>query len=200
MSIVSLLPWGSFHHQPRHPHPLHPRPHFICCPHFRHLHCPRHCPWAAHLLSADAGAAAASCLPAEPLLPLVALYFIMADCYVIALAPAPSSHCCRSRGLTATGKCTTPSAAAVHGTATIPFVGIVQQNALLQYSSKCSKRNSFTHFPGTPVQGTYLTSNTVAGMGYSTILYEAGTQLKIPTRRGEMGLKLNNSAATGGHV
>jgi hypothetical protein len=32
----------------------------------------------------------------EPLLPLVALYFIMADCYVIALAPVPSSHC-RSR-------------------------------------------------------------------------------------------------------
>jgi hypothetical protein len=51
---------------------------------------------AAHLSSADAGATAASCPPAEPLLPLVALYFIMADCYVVALAPAPSSHC-RSR-------------------------------------------------------------------------------------------------------
>jgi hypothetical protein len=50
---------------------------------------------AAHLSSTDAGAPAASCLPAEPLLPLVALYFIMADCYVIALAPAPSSHCRR---------------------------------------------------------------------------------------------------------
>jgi hypothetical protein len=48
---------------------------------------------AARLLSADAGAAAASCPPAEPLLPLVALYFIMADCYIVALAPAPSSHC-----------------------------------------------------------------------------------------------------------
>ncbi len=31
------------------------------------------------------------------------------------------------------------------------------------------------HFPGTTVQGTYLTSNTVAGVGYSTILYEVGT-------------------------
>ncbi len=41
------------------------------------------------------------------------------------------------------------------------------------------------HFPGTTVQGRYLTSNTVAGMGYSTILYEVGTQLKIPTRKGE---------------
>jgi hypothetical protein len=47
------------------------------------------------------------------------------------------------------------------------------------------------HFPGTTVQGTYLTSNTVAGVGYSTILYEVGMQLKIPTRRGGMGLKLN---------
>ncbi len=41
------------------------------------------------------------------------------------------------------------------------------------------------HFPGTTVQGTYLISNTVAGVGYSAILYyEVGTQLKIPTRRG----------------
>ncbi len=56
------------------------------------------------------------------------------------------------------------------------------------------------HFPGTTVQGTYLTSNTVAGVGYSTIFYEVGTRLKIPTRRGGVGLKLNNSAATGGHV
>ncbi len=31
------------------------------------------------------------------------------------------------------------------------------------------------HFPGTTVQGTYLTSNTVARVGYSTILYEVGT-------------------------
>jgi hypothetical protein len=54
------------------------------------------CPPAAHLSSADAGATAASCLPVELLLPLVALYFIMADCYVIASAPASSSHC-RSR-------------------------------------------------------------------------------------------------------
>jgi hypothetical protein len=54
------------------------------------------------------------------------------------------------------------------------------------------------HFPETTVQGTYLTSNTVAGVGYRTILYEVGTQLKIPTRRGGMGLKLNNSAATCG--
>jgi hypothetical protein len=52
-------------------------------------------PLAARLSSsADAGATAASCLPAEPLLPFVALYFIMADCYVVASAPAPSSHCC----------------------------------------------------------------------------------------------------------
>ncbi len=56
------------------------------------------------------------------------------------------------------------------------------------------------HFPGTTVQGTDLTSNTVAGVGYSTILHEVGTQLKIPKRRGGMGLKLNNSAATGGRV
>jgi hypothetical protein len=53
-------------------------------------------PLAARLSSAEAGATAASCPPAKPLLPFVALYFIMADCYVIALAPAPSSHC-RSR-------------------------------------------------------------------------------------------------------
>jgi hypothetical protein len=51
-------------------------------------------PLAARLSSADAGATAASRLPAEPLLPLLALYFIMADCYVIALAPA-SSFCYR---------------------------------------------------------------------------------------------------------
>jgi hypothetical protein len=53
-------------------------------------------PLAARLSSADAGATAASRPPAEPLLPFVALYFIMADCYVVASAPAPSSHC-RSR-------------------------------------------------------------------------------------------------------
>jgi hypothetical protein len=52
------------------------------------------CNSAACLSSADAGAAAASCPPAEPLLPLVAFYFIMDDCYFVALAPAPSSHCC----------------------------------------------------------------------------------------------------------
>jgi hypothetical protein len=51
-------------------------------------------PLAARLSSADTGATAASCPLAEPLLPLVALYFIMADCYVVALAPAPLSHCC----------------------------------------------------------------------------------------------------------
>jgi hypothetical protein len=51
------------------------------------------CPLAAHLSSADAGATAASCLPVEPLLPFMTLYFVMADCYVVALAPAPSSHC-----------------------------------------------------------------------------------------------------------
>jgi hypothetical protein len=56
------------------------------------------------------------------------------------------------------------------------------------------------HFPGTTVLGRYLTINTVAGVGYSTILYEVGMRLKIPTRSGEMGLKLNNSAATGGRV
>jgi hypothetical protein len=48
-------------------------------------------PLAARLSSADAGATAASRLPAEPLLPLMALYFIMADCCVVASAPAPSS-------------------------------------------------------------------------------------------------------------
>jgi hypothetical protein len=48
----------------------------------------------------------------------------------------------------------TPSAAEAHGTGTILFIGIVQQNALLQYSSKCSIQNLFTHFPGTTVQGT----------------------------------------------
>ncbi len=51
-------------------------------------------PLAACLSSADAGATAAFCPPAEPLLPLVALYFFMADCYVVASALAPSSHCC----------------------------------------------------------------------------------------------------------
>jgi hypothetical protein len=50
-------------------------------------------PLAACLSSADAG----SCLPAEPLLPLVALYFIIADCYVLASTPAPSSHYCSRR-------------------------------------------------------------------------------------------------------
>jgi hypothetical protein len=50
-------------------------------------------PPAAHLSSADTGAAAVSRPPAASLLPLVALYFIMADCYVVALAPVPSSHC-----------------------------------------------------------------------------------------------------------
>jgi hypothetical protein len=54
-------------------------------------------PLAARLSSADAGATAASRPPAEPLLPLVALYFIMADCYNVASAPAPSSHCCSHR-------------------------------------------------------------------------------------------------------
>jgi hypothetical protein len=44
--------------------------------------------------SADAGVTAASCLPAERLLPFMALYFIMADCYVVTSAPAPSSHSC----------------------------------------------------------------------------------------------------------
>jgi hypothetical protein len=48
---------------------------------------------AAHLLSTDAGASAASHPPAESLLSYVALYFIMADCYIVALAPTPSSHC-----------------------------------------------------------------------------------------------------------
>ncbi len=87
-----LLPWGSFCHCPCCPCSL-------CCP-----SCHRHhfLPWfllllpvrppAACLLSADAGATAASCPPAEPLLPLVARYFIMADCYLIVLAPTPSSY------------------------------------------------------------------------------------------------------------
>jgi hypothetical protein len=51
-------------------------------------------PLAAPLSSADAGATAASRPPAEPLLPFMALYFIMADCYIVASAPALSSHCC----------------------------------------------------------------------------------------------------------
>jgi hypothetical protein len=51
-------------------------------------------PLAARLSSADAGATAASHPPAEPLLPLVVLYFIIADCYIVASAPAPFSHCC----------------------------------------------------------------------------------------------------------
>ncbi len=94
MSIVSLLPRGSFHHHPCHPHLRHPQPpRFLCHPHCHCLHCPRHCPWAARLLSADAGAVAASRPPVELLLPLVALYFIMADCYVVASAPVPSFHC-----------------------------------------------------------------------------------------------------------
>jgi hypothetical protein len=54
-------------------------------------------PLAACLSSADTGATAASHPPVEPLLPIVALYFIMADCYLVASAPAPSSHCCSSR-------------------------------------------------------------------------------------------------------
>jgi hypothetical protein len=54
-------------------------------------------PLAARLSSADAGATAASRPPEEPLLPLMTLYFIMADCYVVASAPAPSSHCCSHR-------------------------------------------------------------------------------------------------------
>jgi hypothetical protein len=68
--------------------------------------------------------------------------------------------------------------------------------AMLLPPSKCSKWNSFTHFPGTTVQGMYLTSNTVAGVGYSTILYEVGMQLKIPTRRGGMGLKVCSNRGT----
>jgi hypothetical protein len=53
---------------------------------------------AARLSSADSAAAAASCLPAKPLLPLmVALFFIVADCYVVASALEPSSHCCSHR-------------------------------------------------------------------------------------------------------
>jgi hypothetical protein len=55
------------------------------------------CPPAAHTSSADAGATAASLLPVESLLPLVALYFIMADCYIVPSTPAPSSHCCSHR-------------------------------------------------------------------------------------------------------
>jgi hypothetical protein len=55
------------------------------------------CPPAACLSSTNSAAAAASHLPAKPLLPLVDLYLIMADCYVIASAPAPSSHCCSRR-------------------------------------------------------------------------------------------------------
>jgi hypothetical protein len=49
---------------------------------------------AAHNLSADPSTAAASHLLVEPLLPLMALDFITADCYIIALAPTPSTHYC----------------------------------------------------------------------------------------------------------
>jgi hypothetical protein len=52
------------------------------------------CPPAARLSPADTGPAAASHPPAEPLLPLVALYFVMADIYVVTLVSTPSSHCC----------------------------------------------------------------------------------------------------------
>ncbi len=52
---------------------------------------------AACLSSTDAGATSASCPPVELLLPLVALYFIMANYYIVALAPMPSSHCCSRR-------------------------------------------------------------------------------------------------------
>jgi hypothetical protein len=45
----------------------------------------------------------------------------------------------------------------------------------------------------------YLTSNTVAGWG-TVHYYMRWGQLKIPTRRGEMELNINNSGATGGGV
>ncbi len=107
MSIVSLLPRGNFHYHPCRPPLVAPNPLAIfialvvlvfttlavavrrCL-----LSAANSRPLAACLSSADAGATAASRLPAEPLLPLVALYFIMADCYIVASAPAPSSHCC----------------------------------------------------------------------------------------------------------
>ncbi len=41
------------------------------------------------------------------------------------------------------------------------------------------------HLPGTTVQGTYLTSNTVAVVGYSTILYEVGRDSKYQQEEGE---------------
>ncbi len=109
VSIVSLLHRGSFHYHPHCPPivTLDPLAFFVALVAivFTTLAVAvRRCllsaanarPLAARLSSADAGATAASCPPAEPLLPLVALYFIMADCYVVASAPAPSSHC-RSR-------------------------------------------------------------------------------------------------------
>ncbi len=40
------------------------------------------------------------------------------------------------------------------------------------------------HFSGTTVQGTYLTSNTVAGVGYSTILYGGDATQNTNEKRG----------------
>ncbi len=44
MSIVSLLPWGCYHHYPCPPHPCRPRPpRFLLCPCCCRLHCPCCC-------------------------------------------------------------------------------------------------------------------------------------------------------------
>jgi hypothetical protein len=108
VSIVSLLHWGSFHYITLVALTLvalNPLAFFVTlvavmfttlAVAFREclLSATNACPLAARLSSADAGATAASRPPAEPLLPFVALYFIMADCYVVASTPVPSSHCC----------------------------------------------------------------------------------------------------------
>ncbi len=107
VSIVSLLPRGSFHYHPCHLTlvALDPLALLValiavifttltvaicwCLLSAANAHS-----LAAHLSSTDAGATAASRPPAKPLLPLVALYFIMADCYIVTSALVPSSHCC----------------------------------------------------------------------------------------------------------
>jgi hypothetical protein len=110
MSIVSLLSRGSFRHHPHRPHPcpLQP-PRFLCCPRCRRLHCPCRCrppvppvrcecpSTGSMLLVCRLSSRCSLCPPAKPLLPLVALFFIMADYYIAASASAPSSHCSSCR-------------------------------------------------------------------------------------------------------
>jgi hypothetical protein len=111
MTIVSLLPRGSFRHCPCCPHPC--CPHFLCRPCCPCLPCPRRC----FLAVPSAGASCPSQLPVyrqhappqqtqDPLQPLVhqcsrcchswlltSLWLIVTSS-VITLAPTPSSHCC----------------------------------------------------------------------------------------------------------